>query len=64
MHLPNGAIREHQIGTHHSNLTREHIVNNTSILLKQNDIDRLLINEAILIKLEFLRSVVRSATRQ
>ena len=52
MHLTNGAIREYQIGTHHSNLTREHIVNNTSILRKQNDINRLLINEAILIKLE------------
>ena len=52
MHLMNGAIREHQIGTHHSNLTREHIVNNTSILRKQNDINRLLIKEAILIKLE------------
>ena len=49
MHLTNGAVREHQIGTHHSNLTREHIVNNTSILRKQNDINRLLINEAILI---------------
>ena len=52
MHLTNLAIREHQIGTHHSNLTREHIMNNTSILRKQNDINRLLINEAILIKLE------------
>ena len=52
MHLTNGATREHQIGTHHSNLTRKHIVNNTSILRKQNDINRLLINEAILIKLE------------
>ena len=52
MHLTNGAIREHQIGTHHSNLTREHIVNNTSILRKQNDINRLLISEAVLIKLE------------
>ena len=52
MHLTNGAIREHQIGTHHLNLTREHIVNNASILRKQNDINRLVINEAILIKLE------------
>ena len=52
MHLTNGAIREHQIGAHHSNLTREHIVNNTSILRKQNDINRLLVNEDILIKLE------------
>ena len=52
MHLTSGAIREHQIGTHHANLTIEHIVNNTSILRKQNDINRLLINEAILIKLE------------
>ena len=52
MHLTNGAIREHQIGTHHSNLAGEHIVNNTSILRKQNDINRLVINEAILIKLE------------
>ena len=40
MHLTNWAIREHQIGTHHSNLTREHIVNNTSILRKQNGINR------------------------
>ena len=51
-HLTNGAIREHQIWTHHSNLTREHIVNITSILRQQNDINRLLINEAIIIKLE------------
>ena len=52
MQLTNGAIREHQIGTNHSNLKREHIVNNASILRKPNDINRLLINEAILIKLE------------
>ena len=52
MHLTNLAIREHEIGTHHLNLTREHIVNNTLILRKQNDINRLLINEVILIKLE------------
>ena len=52
MHLTKLAIREDQIGTNHSNLTREHIVNNTSILRKQNDINRLLINEANLIKLE------------
>ena len=52
MHLTNGAIKKHQIGTHHLNLTSEHIVNNTSILRKQNDINRLLINEVILNKLE------------
>ena len=42
MHLMNGDLREHQIGTHHLNLTREHIAHNTSILRKQNDINRLL----------------------
>ena len=31
-HLMNWAIREHQIGIHHSNLTTEHIVHNTSWL--------------------------------
>ena len=45
MHLTSGAIREHQIWTHHSNLTREHGVNNTSILLKQNDIMQLFTNQ-------------------
>ena len=50
MHLTNWPTREHQIRTHHSNLTREYIVH-TSILRRQN-INRLLINEAILIKLE------------
>ena len=54
MHLTNRALREHQIETHHSNLTSKHIVNNASILRKQNDINHLLINEAILIKLEKL----------
>ena len=49
MHLTNGVIM-HQIGTHQSNLTQEHIVNNTSTLHKQNDINHLLINETILIK--------------
>ena len=52
MHLTNWDIKEHQIGISHSNLNREHIVNNTPILRKQNDINRLLINEAILITLE------------
>ena len=53
MHMTNWAIKEHQIGPHHSNLNREHVENNTLILRKQNDINRLLINEVIIIiKLE------------
>ena len=46
-HLTNAAVGEHQIWTLHSNLAREHIVNNDN----HNDINRLLINEAILSKL-------------
>ena len=48
MHVTNGLKREHQIGTHHFNLTREPILN-TSILRDQIDIKRLLLIKSFLL---------------
>ena len=50
MHLENGAIKDHQLTRHYSNLTRESIVCNTVIIRKHRHIIRLLIQEALLIK--------------
>ena len=50
MHLTNGAIKEHQLARHQSNLTRDNAVDSTMILLKHSDAIRLLIHKALLIK--------------
>ena len=49
MPLTNGAIKEHQLARHQSNLTRNN-VGNTMILRKHCDTIRLFIHEALLIK--------------
>ena len=46
MHLANGAIKDHQLARHNSNLTMENIVRNTVIIRKHRDTIRLIINEA------------------
>ena len=50
MHLTNGAIKEHQLARHQSNLTRDNVVGNTKTLRKHGDTIRLFIHEALLIK--------------
>ena len=50
MHLANGAIKDHMLQKHNSNIGREHLVNQTEILRKQNDTFRMLIHEALHIK--------------
>ena len=50
MHLTSGAIKEHQLVRHQSNLTRDNVVGNTKILRKHGDTIRLFIHEALLIK--------------
>ena len=50
MHLQSGTIKEHTRDEHGINLKREDLVNNTKILKKENDNNRLHILEAILIR--------------
>ena len=50
MHLSNGAIKEHQLARHQSNLTRDNVVGNTMILQKHSDTIRLFIREGLLIQ--------------
>ena len=50
MSLTNGAIKEHQLARHQSNLTRDNVVGKTKILRKHSDPIRLFIHEALLIK--------------
>ena len=45
-----GAIKEHQLARHQSNLTRDNVVGNTMSLRKHSDTIRLFIHEALLIK--------------
>ena len=50
-HLQNGAISSHFMDVHDKKISRTCIVENTSILRKINDFNRLAIGEALLIKL-------------
>ena len=50
MHLNNGAPFQHYLKKHNENLTREILVNNTKIIFRSSDINRLSIAEALLIK--------------
>ena len=50
MHLTNGAIKEHQLARHQSNLTRDNVVSNTMILQKHSDTIRIFIREGLLIQ--------------
>lgn len=50
MHLQNGAIKKHYADEHKRKLTREDLVNNTVILNKSPDYQRLQILEALIIK--------------
>ena len=46
----NGAIKDHLLTRHNSNLTRDNILCNTVIIRKHCDTIRLLIHDALLIK--------------
>ena len=50
MHLQSGAIQEHTRDKHNINLSRENLVKNMKIIRKENDINRLHIYEALLIR--------------
>ena len=52
MHLNNGAINDHTLSVPRSGVTRANIVDNTKVLCRQRDTFRLLLHEAILIKLK------------
>ena len=52
MHLFSGAIQDHFLNTHQRKITREEIVNNTTIRYGQRDARRLHIIESLLIKAE------------
>ena len=51
MHLANGAKKGHMLEKHNSNIGREHLVNHTEILRKNSDTFRMLIHEALHIKI-------------
>ena len=51
-HLQNGAIQSHFMDVHDRRISRACIVENTRILRKMNDFNRLTICEALLIKLK------------
>ena len=51
MHLNNGAIKYHMATTHNSVLNRELLVDNTKIIKRNADVNRLQISEAVIIKL-------------
>ena len=50
-HFNNGAIKYHMATTHNSVLNRELLVDNTKIIKRNADVNRLQISEAIIIKL-------------
>ena len=50
MHLQQGAIKQHTINMHHTDLTRQMLTQNTKIIHKENNNNRLQIKEALLIK--------------
>ena len=50
MHLNNGAPFQHYFKKHKEKINREVLVNNTKIIYKTSDINRLSIAEALLIK--------------
>ena len=50
MHLGNGAIKDHMLEKHNSNIGRELLVNHTEILRQHSDTFRMLIHEALHIK--------------
>ena len=52
-HLQQGSIKDHFEQTHGSKITRAQIVDNTSIRFIENDVFRLKILEALVIKNEF-----------
>ena len=49
MHKQSGSIQTHFQETHHVNVTREQLTENTTILAKENNKQKLLITEALLI---------------
>ena len=49
MHLQTGSIKQHHLISHETNLDRQSLVNNTSILTKASNKQELAIKEAILI---------------
>ena len=51
MHLNNGAIKYHMATTQYSVLNRELLVDNTKIIKRIADVNRLQISKAIIIKL-------------
>ena len=51
MHLQNGAIQSHYMDHYDSRISRAFIVDNTTIIKKINDFNRLTICEAMFIKL-------------
>ena len=50
MHLQSGAIHTHTVDKHTQPLTRDILVNNTTVLLTETDYYRLHILEALLIR--------------
>ena len=52
-HLQNGAIQEHFLNVHGPRITRDQIVQGTTIRFRESDVERLRILEALIIKQEF-----------
>ena len=50
VHKAQGAPRDHLFHQHNLHITRDALVNNTKIILTENDTNRLLISEALMIQ--------------